>query len=597
MSTAARLFSANAADSPALCAYLQWSTLSSECIALEEPAAEPLQAFLHGEITLAADDGLLLAASGSFTCAESLLDNYRANPEAFPGQLAGQGALLVVDCSAGCIQLAVDRLGRTPLYYCLGDGAIVLSSSLAWLRARMPQVALSTQALYDYVYFHMIPAPLAAYSGAAKLQSGQKLVASAEAATLHRYWLPGFGSRPGPQPEPAGRELRELLQWSVADSLRDAGSTGAFLSGGLDSSTIAGLLAEASPGSDAYAIGFEAEGYDEMPYARITAGHFGLRLHEYYVTPADVVEKLPSIAASFPEPFGNSSALPAYFCARNAASDGIDTLLAGDGGDELFAGNERYAKQKEFRHYQHIPGWFRRGLLEPLARLLPRSIPPCGKISSYIRQAATPLPERLQYYSFLEQIAPGEVFTEGFLNSVDTGAPLDLIRDIYHAPAEGDELDRMLYLDWQVTLADNDLRKVSHACKLAGVAVRFPMLDDRLVEFSTRIPSDIKLPGRALRDYYKRAMQGWLPEATINKSKHGFGLPFGVWTREHAPLQAMAYEHILGLESRNIFKPEFLEDAIARHRSGHAAYYGELIWVLMVLEIWISANLDDYRYD
>ena len=155
----------------------------------------------------------------------------------------------------------------------------------------------------------------------------------------------------------------------------------------------------------------------------------------------------------------------------------------------------------------------------------------------------------------------------------------------------------MLFLDWQITLADNDLRKVDQACKLNGVQVRYPMLDDDLFEFSMSIPSKTKLPGKKLRDFYKQSLSGWLPDVTINKSKQGFGLPFGVWMREHKPLQELAYDNILKLDARKIFQRNFLEDAIARHREGHASYFGELIWILAVLELWLSANLPDYCHE
>ena len=148
----------------------------------------------------------------------------------------------------------------------------------------------------------------------------------------------------------------------------------------------------------------------------------------------------------------------------------------------------------------------------------------------------------------------------------------------------------MLYMDWKFTLADNDLRKVSQTCALAGIDVAYPMLDDKLVELSTAIPSEWKMPGRQLRDFYKKALTGWLPEATITKTKQGFGLPFGVWMREHRPLQEIAYDNILKLKSRDIFISTFLDEAINKHRDGHAAYFGELVWILCVLELWLQNN-------
>lgn len=182
---------------------------------------------------------------------------------------------------------------------------------------------------------------------------------------------------------------------------------------------------------------------------------------------------------------------------------------------------------------------------------------------------------------------------------MDQTNPLTLLEEIYEAPENASVLNRLLFLDWQITLADNDLRKVDLACALAGVAVRYPMLDDDLVAFSGSIPSTWKLAasgtqGEGLRHFYKQAMKGWLPEETIRKTKHGFGLPFGVWMKTHKPLQELAYDNILKLKGRGIFLQQFLDQAIANHRDGHASYFGELIWVLMSLEMWLAVNEPDY---
>jgi asparagine synthase (glutamine-hydrolysing) len=155
----------------------------------------------------------------------------------------------------------------------------------------------------------------------------------------------------------------------------------------------------------------------------------------------------------------------------------------------------------------------------------------------------------------------------------------------------------MLFLDWQITLADNDLRKVDMACELAGVSVRYPMLDDELTELSVQIPSTRKIHRGRLRDFYKQALRGWLPDATITKGKQGFGLPFGVWMRTHKPLQELAYDNIEMLKRRGIFQPAFLDLAIDQHRQGNAAYFGELIWLLTTLELWLTANQPDYCHE
>ncbi|MEZ5503646.1 MAG: asparagine synthase C-terminal domain-containing protein [Halioglobus sp.] len=415
------------------------------------------------------------------------------------------------------------------------------------------------------------------------------------------YWQPEFSDTASKGKfEGMTSQLKELLQDAVRKDLETSGKTGAFLSGGLDSSTVTGVMAEiCGAGAAAFSIGFAAEGYDEMAYARITARHFGVDLNEYYVTPQDVVDALPKVAISYDEPFGNSSALPAYFCARMAAENGISTLLAGDGGDEIFGGNERYIKQRVFEHYAMVPDFLRRGLIEPLIRSLPSALTLVAKADSYISQANTPLPDRMQSYNFLHRHPASDIFSDEILMHVDGDLPLALLRSVYHRPEQASDLNRMLYLDWQFTLADNDLRKVSNMCALAGVDVRYPMLDDALVEFACQVPSHWKIRGSQLRYFYKAALSGWLPRETIEKTKQGFGLPFGVWMQSYKPLRELAYDSLLKLKSRGYIRPPFIDKAIEMHQSQHAAYYGELVWILTVFELWLEGHHqkrpDDFR--
>lgn len=505
--------------------------------------------------------------------------------------LDGHFCWLLQDRQQRRIFAAIDRMGSYCLYFAQQNTLVHIATD-ARLISRHTGAKVHPQGVYNYVYFHMVPGPDSLFATIHKLQMAQLLELDSQTLRTRRYWLPDFTRSQASQAELAER-LRHTLKAAVQRHIPAQGKTAAFLSGGLDSSTVAGMLAELSADpADAYAIGFAAQGYDEMPFARASARHFGIRLHEYYVTPDDVVAALPDIVASYPEPFGNSSALPAYFCARQAAADGVDCLLAGDGGDELFAGNARYAKQTIFQLYQQVPGPLRRYLIEPLVHHLPSALPLADKARSYVRQANMPLPGRMQSYNFLNQHAPDELFAEAMLAQVDTSLPEQSLNAVYHAPANATTLDRMLYLDWQFTLADNDLRKVSQTARLAGIEVAYPMLDDELVRLSCAIPDALKLRGQQLRYFYKSALTGWLSDTTINKTKQGFGLPFGVWMQTHQPLQQLAYDNLLSLQQRPFFKPEFIDKLIDLHRHGHAAYYGELIWILMVLELWLQQHPD-----
>jgi len=337
-----------------------------------------------------------------------------------------------------------------------------------------------------------------------------------------------------------------------------------------------------------YSIGFDAAGYDEMAYARIAARHFSTAHHEYYITPQDVERAIPLIAAAHDQPFGNSSAVPTYYCARFAKGDGVDTMLGGDGGDELFGGNDRYAKQYLYSLYSDLPRTLRKGLLEPVAFSLPETLPLIGKAQRYMRNASQPMPARYDNYNLVERLGASTMFTAEFLDSVDRKAPAEEMANVYWSQRADSMVNRMLGFDLKYTLADNDLPKVTRSCELAGVQAKFPMLSDPLIAFSATLPSRLKVKGTRLRYFFKEAMRGFLPNEIITKTKHGFGLPFGPWLETHKGLRQIAFDNLSDLKQRGIVHPAFIDELCSRHVAAHAGYYGTMVWILMMLEQWFK---------
>ena len=164
------------------------------------------------------------------------------------------------------------------------------------------------------------------------------------------------------------------------------------------------------------------------------------------------------------------------------------------------------------------------------------------------------------------------------------------MRDTYQRTTSDSYINRMLHLDLKFTLADNDLRKVNRMCHLAGVAVHYPLLDEEMVAFSASLPDSLKVNGFKLRYFFKQALKDFLPAQTLTKSKHGFGLPFGLWMQTHAPLRDLAYDSLTDFRSRGYVNSAYIDQLIAQHRTGHASYYGVMIWVLMMLEQWLKAH-------
>jgi asparagine synthase (glutamine-hydrolysing) len=525
--------------------------------------------------------------------AKTLADAWRISPQLACSSLSGAFVLCIIDEAAGEALLAIDRMGTMPLLYQLAGETLVFGSSADALgRHPLTPAQIDPQGIYNYVYFHMVPSPGTVHRNQQRLLPGEYLLYHQGRVETHQYWRMRFDEAGGGSLPELKQEFRDVLRSSVREA--SAGQTiGAFLSGGTDSSTIAGTLCEVGGApAKTYSIGFEAQGYDEMEYARIASRHFGTEHHEYYVTPDDVVAAIPQVAAVFDQPFGNASAVPAFYCARMARADGVTRIFGGDGGDELFGGNERYSKQQVFARYERVPGLLRKALLEPAIQHFPggEHIKLLRKARSYIEQASVPMPGRLETYNLLGRYGPAQVFTDDFLAGADVGAPLASLQHTYGKSEAASLINRMLELDLKITLADNDLPKVVKACELAGLEVAFPFLNDQMVEFSARLTPQQKLNGTQLRWFFKEALRGFLPDAIINKQKHGFGLPFGVWLQHHKPLQQLAADSLTDLKARKIVRAEFIDQLVGQHLAEHAGYHGTMVWVLMMLEQWYKQH-------
>ncbi|MEF7616860.1 asparagine synthase-related protein [Aquincola sp. MAHUQ-54] len=507
-----------------------------------------------------------------------------------PTRVEGGFAVGIVD-QVGRAFLAVDRFAEHSLCYRIEEGSLRFAARADTL-ADAGLDAIDPQAIFDYLYFHCIPSPRTIFRNVHRVPPGHYVRFENGRLETGPYWQPRFDEAPRGDFDSLRDDFRALLRDAVARCL-DGGKAACYLSGGTDSSTVAGLIGEVMGRPAAtYSIGFEAQGYDEMSYARVAAQHFGTEHHEYYVTPADLVASIPAVARHYDQPFGNSSALPAYYCARMARNDGVSRLLAGDGGDELFGGNARYAKQRVFGWYEHVPMPLRKGIVEPILLQTPAGrVPLVRKVASYVDQARDEMPNRLQQYNLLLRLGVDQVLTPDFLASIDMAAPLQHQRAVWHAVKEpASDLNHMLAYDWRYTLAESDLPKVRGSAALAGMDVAFPMLDDGLLDFSLRLPVSYKLRGLKLRWFFKEALRGFLPDEILTKKKQGFGLPFGVWAMQHDALYRLAQASLHSFATRGIVRADFIEALLQTHLKAHPAYYGEMIWILMMLEQWLQSR-------
>lgn len=509
--------------------------------------------------------------------------------------LNGPCAVCIIDKSRNRVHVATDRYGIRPVVYLSDENRLICAPRIRDILA-LPGVdhgGLSAGSLVDYLNLSAIPSPRTIYRNVKKLPPGCCLTFSKDhfLPRLVQYYDIDYTGAPLDE-----REVIELLPAriegavaSIVSAELDAGrQIGAFLSGGTDSSTVTGMIKKGSGHVRTFSIGFDEPGYNELDFARIAVRHFGAEHHEYMVTSDDVLTAIDYLIDVFDEPFGNASAVPTYFCAKLAREHGVDTLLAGDGGDEIFGGNERYATGKIFSAYHKIPELFRKGLIEPLVGAAPAFHPVVEKGKKYIRRANIPQPDRFFSYNPVAALGIKNIFSPDFICQLDSHDLNGWARDLWAKAKADDELNRLLYLDMKFTITDNDLRKVTGMTEKAGVRVAYPLLDYRLVDFAAQMPVGLKVKGNRLRYGFKESLRGFLPPEIIAKQKHGFGLPIGVWTRSKKNIAELVRDVLLGSSCtiRPLLREGFLEEIFRIHQESGAAFYGDVIWHLLMLELW-----------
>jgi len=538
-------------------------------------------------------------AANGWTVAKCLAQMYILKGANFLENLHGVFSLALWDEKVQRLILAIDRLGVKGLYWTREGDRLLFASRLGAIRAvHETPLELSASALSQFLIFSIIPHPLTIYREVEKLAPGTRLLFENGMVKQERYWSLNYVEPVDRSVSSWASRLQEQMRASVHLHLQDATpeKTGAYLSGGTDSSSVVAFVNERFSPVNTFSMVFSEATYSEASFARTTANHFHTHHHERLLGPDDALEALTRITDYYDEPFANSSAFGAYYCAVLARESGVDLLLAGDGGDELFAGNSRYAEDKKFALYHALPSWIRKGMIEPTAGLLPAEDGWLSLPRKYIRRASIPNPRRIFSYNLFLSTEPSEIFEQGFLAQTPPETWLDIANEHFRAGQVRSELNRLLHLDVKITLADNDLRKVSGTAEIAGVRVRYPLLDYPLAELSAQIPSSLKMKGFQKRYTFKRAMQNILPHEVLYKKKHGFGVPLGLWLLKNRNLNELMND-ILGdsqTKRRGYFRAGFYDSLLRNHREGHAGFYGEILWYLLSLELWHRKHFDAY---
>ena len=525
---------------------------------------------------------------------EVLVHAYEAFGEGFVRLLDGMFAFALWDAAEGRLILARDRVGKKPLFYTVADGAVIFSSELQSLilHPRVPR-GVDPAAIDQYLSFGYIPAPGTVYRGVKKLEPAHYLVLKISDfgfrisdLRIERYWALRYAPKLRLAEAEALEQLEKLLREAVRKRLVSDVPLGAFLSGGTDSSAVVTFMTELAEGPvRTFTIGFEDQDFSELPYGRAVAARLGTDHHEWVVKP-DAVAVLPTLVRHYGEPYGDSSAVPTYYVAQQARQ-AVTVALNGDGGDECFAGYDRYLGHLVAERYRRLPAWTRRAA-ERAVCLLPgrHEFGRWSQVKRYLPVASLPWRERyVRWTSAFTATAKAALYTDGFkarLGSTDGAAWLAP----HFAAAEGlDLLDANLYLDTQSSLPNDLLVKMDIATMANSLEVRSPFLDPAIMEFCAQLPTGFKLRGWTQKYLLKRLLAGRLPPGILNRRKMGFGIPVGRWFR--TDLQSFLRETLLSQAAarRDLFRPEVVAELITAHGTGREDHTARL-WLLLMLELW-----------
>ena len=573
-------------------------TILSPCFApgVTSDLGPTSEKYVQGNLILLLDGDIAVegqeqkrSCSGLPPAVEELFRRYRLGGDDFLRFVRGGFRLAFWDCDERKLVVAVDHFATKPVYYFERNESFAFAPRLSGLSSFRREI--DPNVVYFYLNHSFVPAPFSIYRGIKRLEPGQYVVWDGAVVKVRQYWDIQYDEDKGLDEAAAANAVRSGVQSSVEFYLQnqrcDASEIGAFLSGGTDSSTLVGLLASMQDKPiKTFSVGFDEAAYNEIHYARIAAKHFGADPHERFVSAEDALQAVSVLATSFDEPFGNSSAIPTYFCLQMAKETGIKAMFAGDGGDELFAGNTRYVAEKHFLPFDVLPDRLQ-ALSFRTAGLLPQ-LYPLHKIRRYIERAREPNPARFYHYQLFLSQNSQEFFTKKFLTQLAKEFPLRPACAHYEKTKFAAALNRLLYMDLKMCIADNDLFKVNRMAELVGTKVCYPFLDRDLAEMTGKIPVALKLKGLQKRYIFKRAFRSLLPEEILKKKKHGFGLPIAGWLRTHTGFRDMARSLLLDSSSsqREIFQPNALMRLLREHDEERSDFYSTFVWNIMMLELW-----------
>lgn len=526
---------------------------------------------------------------------ETIVHLYEDEGLDFPRHLNGMFALALWDANHRRLVLARDRLGKKPLVYRWEQSRLLFASELKSI-LQVPGVAreIDPQALDEYLTYQYVPHPLTIFKGIAKLPPGHIGVYADGNLKIERYWNPDFHLERERSARDYGDELRTLLASSVSLRLQSDVPLGAFLSGGVDSSLIVALAQkQLDRPIKTFSIGFPQREYDETSYAALVAREVGTEHHEFRVEPS-AMEILPKLVWHFDEPFADSSALPTWYVAK-LSREHVTVALTGDGGDELFAGYDRYQAVRLGSYFDRLPDQ-----LKPIvANRWWQQIGGDRGQKSWIRRLGRfaevlSLPQQRRYLEWIcifNEARRAELYSEEFLAQLPDRDPFNFLAAEFQRGGNRDAVTAASLTDLTTYLPCDLMTKVDIASMAHGLECRQPLLDYRVVELAAAMPIHLKQRGFRSKVILKDAFRDLLPAQIRHRGKMGFGVPLEQWFR--TDLRDFARDILLHAHSlsRGFFRPMATRKLLDDHQSGKFNH-GHRLWALVILELWCREWLD-----
>jgi len=539
--------------------------------------------------------GALLAKGHQFVTksdTEAIVHLYEDEGENCFAKLRGMFSIAIWDSQKRKLILARDRVGKKPLFYAADKNRILFGSELkALLAADSISREIDSQALCDYFSFGYIPAPKTIYNAVRKVLPGHYLVASSEGILVNRYWDLSFQNVQSRSTEEWGELLRASLLEATRVRLMSDVPLGAFLSGGIDSSSVVAMMSRLMDRPvTTCSIGFQEAKYNESEYAEQVAKLFKTDHHEEIVSP-NAIEIVDKLAWHYDEPFADSSAIPTYYVSKVARRE-VTVALGGDGGDEGFAGYRRYKLDYyENRLRNYFPAAVRRRVFGPLGRHYP-ALAWAPRIfrgkSTFQSLSRSPLEGYFNSISYFRPEEKARLFTPDFRQKLGGYDSIEVLRHYYDQADTNDPLSKIQYLDIKTYLTDDILTKVDRASMAVSLEVRAPMLDHHFLELAANIPSSLKLQAGQGKYILKKALEPVLPENILYRPKQGFAVPLDAWFRRE--LKEMARQVILETDD-GILDNRVLRTIWDQHQRG-SHDRSALLWATLMFRKWQQTFVD-----